>query len=146
MGTVLGPLLGESVFRRLYPYVLLRGYEDFNRLGAVPHAVFAEDFQLYQAAELLGTVGTFHGPTALDQVVAELRESFEDVHFVPHAVTRINEHRLVVVVRFMGTGGGSGIPVDHLIAHLWTRRGFRASRLEVYWETAEAFEALEQGP
>ncbi len=55
-------LVPNSVVRRVLPSVLLRGYEDFNRGSSIPLGNFVEDFELYQAAEVLGTVGTFYGP------------------------------------------------------------------------------------
>jgi ketosteroid isomerase-like protein len=130
------------VARRAYPLVLLRGYEDFNRGQTVPHANFVADFELYQAAEVLGTVGTFHGPTALDQVIAELHEAFDDVRFAPEQIIRVNDLALAFVVRFMGVGRGSGVGVDRSIAHVWTRRDLQARRLEVHWDPADALEAV----
>jgi ketosteroid isomerase-like protein len=131
-----------SFYRRLAPAFLRRGYREFNRRGTVPRYIFADEFELYQAAELLGTVGTFRGRDALDRVLAELRDAFDDVNFSAQRVTRIDDHRFVFVVRFSGTGIASGIAIDRPIAHTWTVEGPRAKRLEVYWDPAEAFEAV----
>lgn len=75
----------KSVIRRVVPSVLLRGYEDFNRRSSIPHGNFVEDFEVYQAAEVLGTVETFHGRTVPDQVIAEPHEAFYEVRSVPRA-------------------------------------------------------------
>ena len=136
------PLISESVLRRAFPHVLLRGYVDFTQHSTIPPANFAPDFELYQAAEVLGTVGTFHGPGALDQVIAELHDAFDEVRFVPKAVRKVDDHRLVLIVRFGARGRGSGVRVDQSIAHVWTREGVLARRLEVYWEPREAYEAV----
>jgi hypothetical protein len=136
------PLIGEAVFRRAFPHTLMRGYEDFNRRSTIPHANFAENFELHQTAAMLGTVGTFHGPGALDEVIAELHEGFENVRFSPEVIRRVDGCRLVVVVRFIAKGRASGVQVDHNIAHVWTREGVQAKRLEVYWEPREALEAV----
>jgi ketosteroid isomerase-like protein len=136
------PLAPASVLSRVVPAVLRRGYAEFNRLKTIPRPFFADDFELFQAAEVLGTVGTFHGPGALDQVVAELHDAFDEVRFSPLNVERVSEEVFVFVVQFSGTGRGSGISVDRPIAHVWSIGGPRASRLEVYWEPAEALEAV----
>lgn len=138
--------LFERVFvgdirRRLIPLGLLEGYRDFERLGTIPRGNFVDDFTLYQAAELLGTVGTFHGPGALDEVISELRETFDEVAFRPEGIHRLDDDRLIFVVRFSATGHGSGVAVDKPIAHFWSMRGLRALRLEVYWEPEEALAA-----
>lgn len=139
------PFVTESLRRRLIPLVLEAGYRYFNRGRTIRHKNFVADFSLYQAAELLGTVGTFHGATALDRVNEELLDAFEDVRFSPEAVTRLDDDRLIFVVRFSATGRGSGLKVDRQIAHYWTFRGVRAARLEVYWDPQEAFEAASGG-
>lgn len=107
----------------------------------MPSGNFVDDFTLYQAAEVLGTVGTFRGPGALDEVMAELREAFDDVRFSPESIRRLDDDRLIFIVRFSGIGRGSGVRVNRPIAHTWTMRKLRAARLEVYWEPAEALEA-----
>jgi ketosteroid isomerase-like protein len=131
-----------SLYRRIAPAFVRRGYQEFNSRGTVPRELFADEFELYQAAELLGTVGTFRGRDALDRVLTELRDAFADVHFDPQAMSRVDNHRFVFVVQFAGRGIGSGIAVDRPIAHVWTVERNRATRLEVYWEPAEAFEAV----
>ena len=139
--TAAWPVIPAAVSRRLLPVVFRRGYVDFNWLGSVSSSNFADDFELYQAAEVLGTVGTFRGAGALDQVIAELREAFDDVRFRPEALTEIEAERFLMIVRFSGTGRGSGVKVDRLIAHVWTMRGPLMARLETYWDPAEALEA-----
>lgn len=134
-------LVRGQLRRRLIAPGLVRGYQEFNRLGTMPRGNFVDDFTLYQAAEVLGTVGTFQGAGALDEVIAELREAFDDVRFTPEGIRRLDGDRLIFIVRFSGIGRGSGVRVDRQIAHTWTMRGLRASRLEVYWEPAEALEA-----
>lgn len=124
--------------RRATPPVMAIGYECFNEAERVPEANFEPDFELYQAAELLGTVGTFHGPEALNQVIAELRDAFDDVRFRPVSIKTVDDERYVAIVRFSGTGRGSGVGVDREIAHVWRIRDGLASRLEVYWEPADA--------
>jgi len=135
------PVITRSVVRRLAPPVLLRGYDDFNRGAGVPRKNFTPDFRLNQAAELLGTVGTFHGPGALEMVIGELHEAFENVRFEPRTARWLDEEQLLVVVRFQAKGRGSGVEVDQDIAHVWTHQGLFVKSLDVYWEPREALEA-----
>ena len=136
-----GRFIPWSIVRRLGPPVLIRGYDDFNRGMNVPRENFTPDFRLNQAAEMLGTVGTFHGPEALEMVITELHEAFEDVRFEPRTAGWLNEEQLLVVVRFQAKGRGSGVQVDQDIAHVWTQQGLRVTSLDVYWERREALEA-----
>jgi ketosteroid isomerase-like protein len=134
-----GPLRRRLL--RVIPAALVHGYRQFNDERPIDASQFAPDFELHQAAEMLGTVGSFNGPGALGSVIAEVREGFDDVRFVPEAVSRVSEEVFVVTVRFGGVGRGSGVRLDHRIAHVWTIRNAMAARLEVYWEPAEAFKA-----
>lgn len=128
--------LPSSLRRQIVPALLAYGYDQFNRAEVV-RTNFTQDFELYQAAELLGTVGTFHGPGALEQTIAELREAFGEVRFRPVSIKPVDDERFVALVRFSGTGRGSGISVDRVIAHVWQVRGGLAARLEVYWDPSE---------
>jgi len=108
---------------------------------SVPQHHFTEDFELYQAAEILGTVGTFRGRTALDEVVSELRDAFDDVGFIPQDVHSFGPLAFLVVVRFTGIGRSSGLPINRVIAHVWRLSLEGARRLEVYWELADGMRA-----
>lgn len=134
-------LLPESRGGQLFLHLLVRGYRDFDGSSGVRESVFARDFELFQAAEVLGTVGTFHGRKALETVVGELREAFGAIDFSPDFAFPIDPDRLILAVRFTATGRASTVPTDRLIGHYWRRDGHEASRLEVYWEVDEALAA-----
>ena len=44
-------------------------------------------------------------------------------------------------VRFSGHGGGSGVPIDMQLAHVWTLRDGKAAGVVEYFDRAEALEA-----
>jgi ketosteroid isomerase-like protein len=45
---------------------------------------------------------------------------------------------LLVIVRYSARGGGSGMELDQLVAHLWEFRGGRASRLRMFGDVEKA--------
>jgi ketosteroid isomerase-like protein len=51
---------------------------------------------------------------------------------------------IVVLTRYRGRGKGSGLVVDVEGAHVWTFRGRKAVRLEVFADRAVAFESISQ--
>ena len=134
-------LLPETRVGQLFLHLLLRGYRDFDGSSGVRESVFARDFELFQAAQVLGTVGTFHGPKALKTVVGELQEAFGGIGFSPAFALPVDPDRVILAVRFTATGRASTVPTDRLIGHYWRRDGHEASRLEVYGEVEEALAA-----
>jgi uncharacterized protein len=67
------------------------------------------------------------------------RETFEDFHFVPERFLE-NEDKIVVILRMVGKGRTSGVPVEERIAHLWTIRDGLAVALQAYSSPADALE------
>jgi ketosteroid isomerase-like protein len=68
------------------------------------------------------------------------RETFEDFHFVPERFFE-NEDKIVAVIKMVGKGRASGIPVQERIAHLWTIRDDLAVALQAYTDPADALGA-----
>jgi ketosteroid isomerase-like protein len=68
------------------------------------------------------------------------REIFEDFHFVPERFLE-NEDKIVVIIRMVGKGRTSGVPVEERIAHLWTIRDGLGVALQAYTSPVEALEA-----
>jgi ketosteroid isomerase-like protein len=95
-----------------------------------------------QAAEVLGTVGTFHGYEGWLGLMAEVREAFDDVRLEPERLVAAPPSRIVVFARLSARGRASGVSVDTPIAIVVTIRGGRAGRLDIYREPAAAGAAL----
>jgi uncharacterized protein len=57
---------------------------------------------------------------------------FAEVDFVPEEFIDAGGDRVVVRVRFEGTGRGSGLKVDERLYHIWTIRDGKAVRMEVH--------------
>jgi ketosteroid isomerase-like protein len=114
----------------------------FNRTGSLPAAVFDRNAVTNQAAEVLGTVGTFHGHHGWLELMAEVQEAFDAVRLEPERLVGVAPDTMVVFVRLSARGRGSGLSVDTPIAIVVTIRGGRAGRLDIYREPADAVAAV----
>jgi ketosteroid isomerase-like protein len=105
-------------------------------------ALLAPDFELHQSPSIIDTDGIFRGRTAFRDVQVELAESFEDMSWEPEQIIEAPGGEIVVLVRALGRGRGSGIEIDNHIAHVWSFRGHTSVRMVVYEEQAEALKAV----
>jgi ketosteroid isomerase-like protein len=121
-------------------------FDHFNRTGSLPAAVFDRDAVTNQAAEVLGTVGTFHGYTGWLELMDEVHEAFDAVRLEPERLVGLVPDRMVVFVRLSARGRGSGLSVDTRIGILVTIRRGRAGRLDIYREPTDAAAALGLNP
>jgi ketosteroid isomerase-like protein len=136
-------LLGGN--RRVLPpamRVVQCTFDYFNRTGTIPPSAFHRAAVTNQAAEVLGTVGTFHGHAGWLELMAEVREAFDAVRLEPRRLVAAPPDRIVVFVRLSARGRASGVSVDTPIAIVVTIRGGRAGRLDIYREPAEAVAAV----
>ncbi len=113
-------------------------FDYFNRTGSLPAAVFDREAVTHQAAEVLGTVGTFRGHEGWLELMAEVHEAFDAVRLEPERLVGVPPDRMVVFVRLSARGRGSGLSVDTPIAIVVTIRRGRAGRLDIYREPADA--------
>jgi uncharacterized protein len=67
-------------------------------------------------------------------------DAFEDFRLEPERFYDAGE-KVVVLLRMVGTGNVSGVPVEEHIAHLWTIQDGRAIALQVYGDPADALTA-----
>jgi ketosteroid isomerase-like protein len=116
-------------------------FDYFNRTGSIPASAFDRDAVTNQAAEVLGTVGTFHGHQGWLDLMAEVREAFDVVRLEPERLVATPPGRIVVFVRLSARGRASGLSVDTPIAIVVTIRRGRAGRLDIYRDPADAVEA-----
>jgi ketosteroid isomerase-like protein len=72
--------------------------------------------------------------------VGASRATFAGLDLVPEEFIAAGD-RVVVVIRFRGTGRESGIPVDERLAHLWTIRDGKAARMSVHSSREDALAA-----
>jgi ketosteroid isomerase-like protein len=117
-------------------------FDYFNRTGSLPPSVFHRGAVTNQAAEVLGTVGTFHGHEGWVDLMAEVHEAFDAVRLEPERLVAAPPDKIVVFVRLSARGRASGLRVDTPIAIVVTIRGGRAGRLDIYREPADAVAAV----
>lgn len=132
---------GRAVVRQAMRVVRC-AFDYFNRTGSLPAAVFDRDAVTNQAAEVLGTVGTFRGHEGWLELMAEVREAFDSVRLEPLRLVGVPPDRMVVFVRLSARGRGSGLSVDTPIAIVVTIRRGRAGRLDIYREPPDAVAAV----
>ena len=125
--------------------VVRRLYEAINRRDAeAGFAMLAPEFE-WEVPErsLLGGTHRGHGEVR-EALFAEL-EVFDVSRVDPEELFE-GEDRVVAFVRQTVRGGASGAPVEIRIGHLWTLRGGKAVRLQVFPEREQALEAAGLGP
>ena len=123
---------------RLYDEVLSRGREAIS-----PESLefFDPEVEVRQSESLIGTKGTFNGYEGLLEVIREALEVFGDVRFEPKRLIDCGD-QIVAVVEVNAEGKESGVAVRETIAHVWTLRAARIVVWQVYWDVAEALEAV----
>jgi ketosteroid isomerase-like protein len=122
---------------------LRAAYEAFNQTGEIVGNHLAPDFEMRQASSIIDSAGVFHGPNAFRDVLAELREAFDDFTTEAERFIEAPTGEIVVLVHVLGRGRGSGAEMDNRIAHVWTFRGDKAVRMVAYEEQADALAAVQ---
>ena len=84
--------------------------------------------------------GTYRGLEGLDAGFRGWLESWRDMRFDLEGLHPAGE-RILATFHLTGVGRVSGIEAELHGGHIWTFRGGRALRLEVYPSRPEAFEA-----
>lgn len=90
-------------------------------------------------------VGIFPDPTprpqygreALSQYMRRFLEGWKDISIEAESFQAIGDSFLVVIRR-RGIGRRSGVPIDDRAFHLWTFRGTKAIRLELFERESDA--------
>ena len=85
--------------------------------------------------------GEYHGHEGLKQFVDQYLEAWEYFRLEPLRYTPVDDH-VLVVMRAVGRGRGSGATVEHQLAHVWTFRDGLAVAHRSYATAEEALEAV----
>jgi ketosteroid isomerase-like protein len=118
-----------------------RGYEAFNRddMEAVL-ALMDPEVEIVDSPENPDR-GTYRQHAGFVANVDNVREVFEDYRNEPLDFVEAPD-TLLVSVRVLGRGKGSGIETEAIMHHVWTFRDQKAVRLEIYRERADAESAF----
>jgi ketosteroid isomerase-like protein len=82
----------------------------------------------------------FKGFEGTQEWISDTREVWENYDQEVQEIVDLGEN-VVVVVRVVGRGGGSGVPVSQELSVVWTFQGNKAVRARSFTSRAEALEA-----
>jgi ketosteroid isomerase-like protein len=82
----------------------------------------------------------FHGHEGVVSALGVSQAEFERLDLVPEEFIGVGD-KVVVVVRFVGCGRESGVPIDERLCHVWTLREGKAVRMEVHSGREEGLRA-----
>jgi ketosteroid isomerase-like protein len=85
--------------------------------------------------------GTYRGLKGHGDAMREWLSPWEDFRLIAEGFYEA-DNRVVVPFRVRGRGKESGVEVERRWAHIWTLRGDKAVRFEVYLDPAEALAAV----
>jgi ketosteroid isomerase-like protein len=98
-----------------------------------------ERIEVVEPAEIPDS-STFEGPSGVVAVLSKLEDVFPDFVFEAYDFAA-HENRVLVSIRWRGSGMRSGTPGETSLFHLWTFDGRKATRVEGYLDRTEALEA-----
>jgi uncharacterized protein len=120
--------------------IVRRGYEAWNRgdLGEVLELVDPE-FE-WEPVEIPWS-GTMRTRGEFESYLKSLGRIWETFRLEPEELTEIGDAVLVVVLE-RARGRASGVEVEQRLVHLWSFRKGRAHRMQTFFSTRQALEAV----
>ena len=112
------------------------GSEDAYRIAA---ELLDPEVEWHDQRELPGAT-VHHG---LDEVMRHLASAEESLHYEPADLLELHDAGpcVVAVYRIHARGHSSGVPVDRDAAHVYTLKGGRIERVEIFGSRTDALEA-----
>jgi ketosteroid isomerase-like protein len=101
---------------------------------------FDPEIHLRQMSAFVDTTGDFFGYPGLVDSTRELVRAFSDLGFAPEEIRAAGD-QVAVVALATGTGRRSGAAIETRVGHLFSLRGGRVVRWEVFDNPADAFRA-----
>ncbi len=119
------------------------GYAAFGR-GDVPAILdlLTDDVVWIEAgpADVIAAAGTYHGKDGVAEFFTSLGGSVDIHKFEPHEFIAQGDH-VVVLIHSEATVKATGKTITDHLAHVWTFRGGKLARFEVFHDTAAAVAA-----
>jgi ketosteroid isomerase-like protein len=123
--------------------VIRRVYERWNtNSGDLALDLFDPEVEVRQIPMILDTAGTFHGHQGLRASARELVAAFETIRWQP-AKWLPSGAWMIVPLRIVATGRGSGIDAEVEVTHAWRVRNGLVTDLHVYADPDEARRELD---
>jgi hypothetical protein len=89
--------------------------------------------------------GRWKGVDEMAEAWAGMLRAWEELRAIPDGFREIDDERVLALIRNEGRGKGSGIEIGGIStpgANVFTIRGGKVTKLEVYWERDRALAAL----
>ncbi len=109
--------------------VVRRGYAELSRTGEFSWELVDPEVEVHDPP-LTPDARAYHGHAGLREAMRNVELAFEEVSFEAEDFLDAGDD-VVVLVRMIGRGKGSGVEVDARIAHLWTLREGKGVRVRV---------------
>lgn len=123
-----------EVVRRMYELWSAREYAAAGKL-------FDPDVVMVRSGEeFTDLAGEYHGLAEVWEAIVLWLRSWEEVRDEPQRFIDLGD-RVVAIVKQVGRGRGSGAQVEHVGGFVYTISRGRITRLEAYWDPADALRA-----
>jgi ketosteroid isomerase-like protein len=121
---------------------LLGGYEWFRVNGRFPAHLATPDF-VWDMSHFDGwpEQQVYEGVQGAEDFLAEWGSSWDDWEIEIEAMHDVDD-KVVAIVHQRGRSKISGMPVESMMAHLWTFRDGKEARVDVYSDPSEALKAV----
>lgn len=119
--------------------ILRRGYEHYNRTGEADYSLLDPDV-VYDVSRRTFDPHIYHGHDGVREFTARMREQWATMRLEPREFVPTGD-QVVVSVRLVGIGRGSGVETTANAAHLWTFQRGKVVRQTTYQTMEEALEA-----
>jgi uncharacterized protein len=106
-----------------------RGYENLSRTGEFSWELIDPEIEIHDPP-LTPDARVYRGHDGLREAMRNVELAFEEVRFEAEEFLDAGDD-VVVLVRMVGRGKGSGVNVDARIAHLWNFRDGKGVRVRV---------------
>jgi ketosteroid isomerase-like protein len=110
---------------------------------ATLRAMMVPDGEVYGAPGIVNA-GTYHGFDGWQQWVRQWEEAWEDANYELLEMIDVGGAFVVVPVRVVGRGAGSGVEVDTVFGWMYEFRDGQVARFHVYPNVDDAVEAAKR--
>jgi ketosteroid isomerase-like protein len=119
--------------------IVRRGYEHYNRTGEPDYSLLDPEV-VYDVSRRTFDPGVYHGHEGVREFASLLREQWETMRLEPEEFRAAGDE-VVVSLRLVGVGKGSGVETTGHAAHVWTFREGKIVRQTTFQTMAEALKA-----
>ena len=124
--------------------IVRRAYEHRQATGDFLEEVMSPDF-VWDMSTFQGwpEQQTYEGIEEARRFIRDWTAAFDDWGIEVEAIHDAGGEKVVGIVRQRGRSKSTGLPVEMLLAQVWTIRDGKETRMEMYADPAEALAALE---